>query len=198
MSDDAAERWLTYRELGRGVRRTKLAIPHGCWCPKAVQGRATHDAALFDVQPNGHDRTHVRALVQALDSLREQLTKAEQRADRAERHLQKERGRVDEERKRVDQLQAALADAVAAERIASGVAAGLRAEIERLIVESRRPWWRSWFATAEMTISNVISITPTSPQNIGGALNNRSRIIGTTDCTPIAPKIGNIALANHS
>jgi hypothetical protein len=34
---------------------------------------------------------------------------------------------------------------VAAERIASGVAAGLRAEIERSIAASRRPWWRRRF-----------------------------------------------------
>jgi uncharacterized coiled-coil DUF342 family protein len=88
----------------------------------------------------------------ALEALREQLAKAEQRADadrsradRAEGHLEEERRRVDEERKRVDQLQGALADAVAAERIASGAAAGLRTEIERLIAERQRPWWRRWF-----------------------------------------------------
>jgi small-conductance mechanosensitive channel len=53
-----------------------------------------------------------------------------QRADRAERYLEQERERVDEERKRVDELRAALADAVAAERIAAGEAAALRAELD--------------------------------------------------------------------
>jgi hypothetical protein len=91
--------------------------------------------------------------------LREQLTTANQwaeaeraRADRAERHLEEERGCVDEERRRIDELRTALdrmrvelADAVAAERIAAGEATGLRAEVERLITERRRPWWRRWF-----------------------------------------------------
>ena len=41
-------------------------------------------------------------------------------------------------------LREALADAVAAERIAADEAAGLRAEVERLTAEGRRPWWRRW------------------------------------------------------
>jgi hypothetical protein len=83
--------------------------------------------------------------------LRDQLVRAEQRADadriradRAERHLEEERKRVDEERKRVDHLQAALADAVAAERIAAGEAAALRAELDRR-QDWRAPRWRRWF-----------------------------------------------------
>jgi hypothetical protein len=74
--------------------------------------------------------------VQALVALREQLTKADQRTARAERHLEEERGRVDE-------LRTALADAVAAERIAARTAAGLRAELDRL--RERALWWRLWF-----------------------------------------------------
>jgi hypothetical protein len=81
------------------------------------------------------DPRTVRALETAIEALREQLTKADQRAeaergraDRTERHLEAER-------KRVDELQAALADAVAAERIAAGEAAGLRAELD-----PRRGW----------------------------------------------------------
>ena len=63
--------------------------------------------------------------------LREQLNRERSRADGAERQL--------------GELRPALADAVAAERITAGVAAGLRAEIERSIAQSRRPWWRRWF-----------------------------------------------------
>jgi hypothetical protein len=172
MSDQPEESWLTYRELGaqlgctanaarmhahrRGWPRrapNKVGDPAHVLVPGSldVQSRATHDAALFVAQPNGFDRTHVEALVQALDVLREQLTKADQRTDRAERHLEEERGRVDEERKRVDELrtsvtefQTALADAVAAERITAGVAAGLRAELDRR-QDWRAPWWRRWF-----------------------------------------------------
>jgi hypothetical protein len=42
-----------------------------------------------------------------------------------------------------DGVQTALADAVAAERIAAGEAAGLRVELDRL--RARAPWWRRWF-----------------------------------------------------
>jgi hypothetical protein len=100
----------------------------------------------------------VRTLESAVEALRDQLVRAEQRADadrsrveRAERHLEEERGRIDEERKRVDELrtsltelQAALADAIAAERITAAVAAGLRAELDRRL-DWRAPWWRRWF-----------------------------------------------------
>jgi hypothetical protein len=77
------------------------------------------------------DPRTVRALETAIEALREQLTKADQRAeaergraDRAERHLE-------DEQKRVDELRTALSDAVAAERIAAGEASALRAEVER-------------------------------------------------------------------
>ena len=43
----------------------------------------------------------------------------------------------------LDRQNLALADAVAAERIAAGEAAGLRAELDRL--RARAPWWRRWF-----------------------------------------------------
>jgi hypothetical protein len=82
-------------------------------------------------------------LESAVEALREQLVTANQReeaergrAERAERHLE-------DERERVDELRAALADAVAAERIAAGTAAGLRAEIA--ILTDRRSRWRRWF-----------------------------------------------------
>jgi hypothetical protein len=77
------------------------------------------------------DPRTVRALENAVEALREQLTKADQReeaergrADRAECHLE-------DERQRVDELRTALSDAVAAERIAAGEASALRAEVER-------------------------------------------------------------------
>jgi phage shock protein A len=77
------------------------------------------------------DPRTVRALESAIEALREQLVRADQRegaergrAERAERHLE-------DARKRVDELQTALADAVAAERIAAGEATALRAEVER-------------------------------------------------------------------
>jgi hypothetical protein len=59
--------------------------------------------------------------------LREQLDRERARADRAER--------------RIDELQAALTDAVAAERIAASEAAGLRT---MLTDQRTRPWWRRW------------------------------------------------------
>jgi hypothetical protein len=88
--------------------------------------------------PNGRDQVNVRALDQAITALQEQLEIANARASRAERLFDEERQRadraerhLDEERKRVDELQTALADAVAAERITAAAAAGLRTELER-------------------------------------------------------------------
>jgi hypothetical protein len=63
----------------------------------------------------------IEALKGAIDSLRSQLERERSRVDRAERLLEEERARV--------------ADAVAAERIAAGEAAALRAELDR-----RRGW----------------------------------------------------------
>jgi hypothetical protein len=77
-------------------------------------------------------------MAQAIDSLREQLVIANGRAERADRRIDEERGRVDraerlleEEQKRNGELQASLADAVGAERIAHDEAAALRAELDR-------------------------------------------------------------------
>jgi hypothetical protein len=77
-----------------------------------------------------------QAMAQAIDSLREQLVIANGRAERADRRIDEERGRVDraerlleEEQKRNGELQASLADAVGAERIAHDEAAALRAEL---------------------------------------------------------------------
>jgi len=74
---------------------------------------------------------------QAVEALRVQLEHERARADRGERV-------IEEERRRVDWLYSALADAVAAERIAAGEATALRAELDRRR-DWRRPWWRRWF-----------------------------------------------------
>ena len=166
-SQASAERLVRRRHWPRQVGNdgvVRVLVP-------LTEAKNTRERAVLEVAPDtdgpppGHIRTSpltspgqsapddprtVRTLENVVEALREQLTRAEQRADvdrgraeRVERHLEEERGRVDEERKRVDELRTALADAVAAERIAAGEAAGLRAEVERLIAE-RRPWWRRW------------------------------------------------------
>jgi hypothetical protein len=91
------------------------------------------------------DPRTVRALETAIEGLREQLTKADQRAeaergraDRAERHLE-------DERKRVDELRTALTDAVAAARIAAGEASVLRVEVDRW---RRMGWLQRIFSRA--------------------------------------------------
>jgi hypothetical protein len=70
----------------------------------------------------------VRTLESAIEALREQLTKADQREEA-------ERGRTERAERHLEELRGALADAVAAERIAAGEAAGLRAQ-----AEERRAW----------------------------------------------------------
>lgn len=158
MSDQTEESWLTYRELGdrlgctanaarmhahrRGWPRrapNRVGDPARVLVPESLDVRscATHDAAQCYAQSNGHDRTHVQALVQAVEALREQLMKADQRADRAELH-------IEEERARSDKLQAALAEAVAVERTLRD---NLVQEHRRFIahLSARAPWWRRWF-----------------------------------------------------
>jgi hypothetical protein len=70
----------------------------------------------------------VRTLESAIEALREQLTKADQREEA-------ERGRAERAECHLVELRGALADAVAAERIAAGEAARLRAERDE-----RRAW----------------------------------------------------------
>ena len=59
----------------------------------------------------------------------------ESRRRACDRQLERERGWVDQAERRIEELQANLADAVGAERIAAGDAAALRAELGR-----RRRW----------------------------------------------------------
>jgi hypothetical protein len=106
MADDAGERWLTYRELGELLGCTSNAArmhaqrrrwpkraanrvgdPARVLVPEneAVRPRAMHGAPAFVAQPNGHDaalvQTHMQALAQAVEALREQLTIANRRID---------------------------------------------------------------------------------------------------------------------
>jgi hypothetical protein len=83
--------------------------------------------------------------------LARQLEREQDRVERAERRLEEERRLLEAERQRSAELRTALADAVAAERIAAGDAVGLRAEVERLIAESRLPWWQRWFSWMRAT-----------------------------------------------
>jgi hypothetical protein len=81
----------------------------------------------------------IRALEADKADLRRRLDATEARAERADRQLETAREELDASHRRERELQTALADAVAAERIAAGETAALRAEREQ-----RRQWsrWR--------------------------------------------------------
>jgi hypothetical protein len=157
------ERWLTYAEVGQllGIsaaaarmlakrrdwpRRTpnmyadraRVLVPDD----PAVQPRSApyaepsaHVSTSDREGPNGRDQANVRVFEQAITALQEQLERERSRVDRAESHLEEARGRL-------DQLQAALGDAIAAERIAAGEASALRAELDHHRKRAARPWWR--------------------------------------------------------
>jgi hypothetical protein len=61
----------------------------------------------------------IQTLSQAVEMLREDVGHERDRADQAERRIEVERTLVEDGRKRVDELQSALTDAIAAERIAA-------------------------------------------------------------------------------
>ena len=90
-----------------------------------------------DGQSAPDDPRTVRALESAVEELRATITDLRQRLDH-------ERDRADGTQRRVDELHTDLADAVAAERIAAGEAAALRAIVTKL-TGPRAPWWRWWF-----------------------------------------------------
>jgi hypothetical protein len=103
---------------------------------RALDGRPTVDP--LDDSPVDQPGDQVGALVVEIAGLRERIadkdsviTDLRHRLDVADRRLDE----ATEDRRRVDELRIALADAVAAERIAAGEAAGLRAE-----VDERRTW----------------------------------------------------------
>ena len=109
--------------------------------PALNGGRTPFDRGTIDRRDRPDERPDesvIQAIMNALALCREQIERERGRVDRAERLLE-------EEQKRSGELEALLADAVGAERIAAGEAAGLRAEVERLTAERRRPWWRRWF-----------------------------------------------------
>lgn len=142
MSDQAEDRWLTYRQLGdvlgctanaarmhaqrRGWQKrapnrvgdpARVLVPEGL----AVRGRATHVAAQCGAQPNGAVHPDVLVHVRAVEALREQLAIANSRAERAERRIDElmaERRREAEERRKL---------------------------LDLLAGPGRRLWWRRWF-----------------------------------------------------
>ena len=77
---------------------------------------------------------------ETIRDLRQRLDVSEDERRRVTRLLTDQRQPAVEE---PQSLREALADAVAAERIASGEASALRAEVERLT--RGRPWWQRWF-----------------------------------------------------
>jgi hypothetical protein len=163
IDQDAGGEWLTYAEAGQALgisaeaarqlakrrgwpRRTpnehnapaKVCVPKAAKTrqrPASNGGQTPNERGMI----NGADRPDeaasvradepvVRAVMTALALCREQIERERNRVDRAERLL-------DEERERIGQLTTDLADAVGGERIASGEAAALRAELDR-----RREW----------------------------------------------------------
>jgi hypothetical protein len=143
MSESEGERWLTYVEAGRllGISpgaarmyakrhgwphrtpnmfgdRARVLVP----AEASVQPRpAAYPEPITHVQPevNNRDQVNAEAFTIAITALHQQLERERDRVDRAERLL-------DEVRHQNDELREALADAVAAERIAAGQAAALR------------------------------------------------------------------------
>ena len=107
-------------------------------------GEHTAYAVAHDQEEaNGHDQVNVQVIEQAIATLQEQLTVANARAEKAEQRADAERARVNGAERRIDELltaladargaelRVALADAVAAERIAAGEAAAFRTEADR-------------------------------------------------------------------
>jgi len=102
--------------------------------------RTSADSAVVDSLPPGpsdgqsapDDPRTVRAVESAVEELRATIADLRQRLDH-------ERDRADRVQSRVEELHTALADAVAAERIAAGEASALRGQADR-----RREWslWR--------------------------------------------------------
>jgi hypothetical protein len=163
MDSDTTGEWLTYAEVGKRLgispaaarqlsrrrgwqRRTPNAygIPAQILVPADALIAPLDGVRTAHERGNGEHRTEEAAFARLLiEAERKRADRAEQlfdeerqRADRAERHLEADR-------KRVDELRTALADAIAAERIAAGEAAALRAELYRQ--RERSPRWRRWF-----------------------------------------------------
>jgi hypothetical protein len=156
MPNDGGQ-WLTYAEAGKRLgistaaarqlsrrrgwqRRTPNAygVSAQILVPEEALEKPPRENA--DGGRMGYDERDTSEAAFAL--LARQLEREQDRADRADRLLEVERQRVEVGHQRIDELQTALADAVAAERIAAGEASALRAALTE---QSRRPWWRGWF-----------------------------------------------------
>ena len=108
--------------------RARVLVPNDA----AVQARSASYAECSayvitsdQEEPNEHDQANVQVFQQAIAALQEQLKVAN---SRAERFFEEERYLIEAEGLCSAELRAALIDAVAAERIAAGEAAALRAE----------------------------------------------------------------------
>jgi hypothetical protein len=157
MADQPEERWVTYREagqlLGISANAVRVRAQRARWprrlpnmpgaptlvrVPEEVRVRpgapsvprlSGERAGHAPTGPDGPEQAPERGLVQALDTLRQQLEIANRQTEA--------------ERARVDQLLVALADARTAVMISGCEAAALRARLE--LMTERRPWWRRWF-----------------------------------------------------
>jgi hypothetical protein len=141
MLEAEGDRWLTYAEAGQLLGITPAAArmhakrrgwphrtpnmygdrarvlvppdasvqPRSAAYPEHTTRVITHDQE----RANGPDQVNVRVIEQVITTLHQQLERERDRVDRAEA--------------RIAELQTELADAVAAERIAAGEAAALRA-----------------------------------------------------------------------
>jgi hypothetical protein len=163
--DQDEGRWLTYAQAGQLLGISPEAVRQlarrRAWprrTPNAYGGLATvlvpggasvrPRPAVDGVQPpyergtseqkvSGPDRADedgVRAF-EAVDIIRMMREAMEAAIAPLHEQLERERNRADRAESRADQAERALADALAAERIAAGEAAALRAELER-----RRSW----------------------------------------------------------
>jgi hypothetical protein len=112
---------------------------------RALDGRPSGDSLIASSinRPDDHLGDRVGELVVEIAGLWERISDKDEviadlrhRLDVADRRLDE----ATEDRRRVDELRIALADAVAAERIAAGQVAALRAELDAL--RNRRRWFR--------------------------------------------------------
>jgi hypothetical protein len=121
----------------------RVLVPEGA----DVRESASHVAEQFNARANGRAPAHSTdghyAVAQAIAALAAQLEREQARADRAETLFHDERAQLHAARRRIDELQATLADALGAERIAAGEAEQLRGQLDRLKGKSllRRLRW---------------------------------------------------------
>jgi hypothetical protein len=110
------------KSLSPGSGRLRPTASQGC---ASLAERSAYGITSDQEEPNEHDQANVQVFKQAIATLQEQLKVAN---SRAERFFDEEPHLLEAERLCSAELGAALIDAVAAERIAAGEAAALRAE----------------------------------------------------------------------